>query len=90
MDILLSGSSQSFEDEIIIPPSCKTRFTDASVIAIGATLIQRNDEGQPVIVLYLSRKLKESEIKYPTIDLKALAVVEAVRAFDPYVCGHTF
>lgn len=63
---------------------------DASGVAIGACLIQRDDQGKPHAVAYFSRKLREGENKFPTIDVEALAVVEAVRTFDSYLYGRPF
>lgn len=64
--------------------------TDASQIAIGAALFQRDDVGVPHAIGYFSRKLRNAESRYPAIDLEALAVVEGVRVFDPYVYGRRF
>jgi len=64
--------------------------TDASAQALGAVLLQRSDDGELQAVSYWSRTLKDTESRYPAIDLEALAVVEAVRVFDPYVYGRPF
>jgi len=64
--------------------------TDASGIAIGACLMQQDDNQAPHAIAYYSRKLRSSETRYPTIDLEALAVVEGVRVFDPYLYGRRF
>jgi len=64
--------------------------TDASAQALGAVLLQRSDSGEPQAVSYWSRTLKDAESRYPAIDLEALAVVEAVQVFDPYVYGRPF
>nr|XP_027229652.1 uncharacterized protein LOC113821374 [Penaeus vannamei] len=64
--------------------------SDASLQALGAALLQRDAEGVPYAIAYWSRVLKEAETRYPTIDLEALAVVEAVRVFDPYIYGRHF
>lgn len=64
--------------------------TDASKIAIGAVLIQRADDNIPCPMMYFSRKMKEAETRYSAIDAEALAVVEAVRTFDPYLYGRHF
>ena len=64
---------------------------DASAIAIGACLMQQDpSEQRPYPISYYSRKLKGAEERYAPIDLEALAVVEAVRHFDPYVYGRHF
>ena len=64
--------------------------TDASKVAIGACLMQRDKDDSPYAIAYFSRKLKDAESRYAPIDLEALAVVEGVRVFDPYVYGHKF
>lgn len=53
-------------------------------------LIQRDDSDYPRPVAYFSRKLKGPETRYSTIDAEALAVVEAVRNFDPYLYAKHF
>ena len=62
----------------------------ASKDALGAVLIQRGDEDEPQAVCYWSRTLNDAESRYNAIDLEALAVVEGVRVFDPYVYGRHF
>jgi len=64
--------------------------TDASGVALGACLMQRDAEQTPYAIAYYSRKLRSAETRYPTIDLEALAVVEGVRVFDPYLYGRRF
>ena len=64
--------------------------TDASSIAIGACLVQRNEEGLPNAIAYYSRKLHGLEVRYSATDLEALAVVESVRHFNPYLYGRSF
>jgi len=64
--------------------------TDASSIALGACLIQRDNQQIPHAIAYYSRKLRDPESRYPAIDLEALAVVEGVRVFDSYLYGRHF
>lgn len=64
--------------------------TDASSLALGAVLLQRDDQGAPHAIAYYSRKLRDPETRYPAIDCEALAVVEGVRVFDPYLYGRKF
>lgn len=64
--------------------------TDASKMAVGACLMQRDDAGIAHAVAYYSRKLRGAETRYSATDSEALAVVEAVRAFDPYIYGRRF
>lgn len=55
--------------------------SDASGIAIGSCLMQRDENSIPQAD-YHSRKLRDSESNFPLIDLEALAVVEAVRKYN--------
>ena len=63
---------------------------DASKIAVGACLMQKGDDGTPHAIAYFSRKTKGAEVRYSATDSEALAAVEAVRAFDPYIYGRKF
>nr|XP_027210732.1 uncharacterized protein LOC113804101 [Penaeus vannamei] len=63
---------------------------DASKIAIGACLLQRDSSGISHAIAYFSRKKNSPETRYSATDSEALAVVEAVRAFDPYVYALNF
>ncbi|XP_037781185.1 uncharacterized protein LOC119577702 [Penaeus monodon] len=58
--------------------------TDASGVAIGACLMQGDDNAHLHPVAYFSQKLRDAELRYPAIDAKAL---EAVRPFDSYRQG---
>jgi len=64
--------------------------TDASALAIGSCLMQRDEDGNPHAIAYYSRKLRPAETRYPAIDLEALSVVEGVRVFDSYLYGRHF
>ena len=64
--------------------------SDASGVAIGACLMERDEKGIPQAVAYYSRKLRDSERNYPVIDLEALAVVESVRHYNAYLYGRPF
>jgi len=64
--------------------------TDASSIALGAALIQRDHDGAPHAIAYYSMKLRDPATHYPAIDCEALAVVEGVRVFDSYLYGRKF
>ena len=60
--------------------------TDASNVGLGAVLLQTHqDERFPVS--YASRKLLRREQAYSTIERECLAVVWAVKKFEPYLYG---
>ena len=63
--------------------------TDASDIAIAGVLTQQLDNlDHPVS--YFSRKLSGPELNYTTSEKEALAIVESVRHFTPYIYGFHF
>ena len=67
--------------------------TDASQVGLGAVLTQEYEiEGKKYFmpVSYASRSLKGAKRQYSVTDLKALAVVWAVKTFRLYVMGTHF
>lgn len=63
--------------------------TDASGFAIGAVLSQ-GKIGKDRPIAYFSRVLRDAELKYETYEKEALAIVEAIKNFRPYVYGYKF
>lgn len=62
--------------------------TDASNVAIGASLEQRvDDKTSPVPICFMSSKLNTHEINYPTHEKEQLAIVRALQHFRPYIEG---
>lgn len=62
--------------------------TDTSNFAIGATLLQENDEGRILKpVAYFSRKLKDAQRNYAANERVLLAIVEALKEWRCYVEG---
>ena len=64
--------------------------TDASDVAVGAVLSQRDAEGNDHPVAYFSRKLLPREVRYSTIEKECLAIKLAVQSFRVYLLGREF
>ena len=63
--------------------------TDASDRGIRAVLMQDHGQGsQPVA--YASKKLNGTETRYSTIEKECLAIVWAIKKFEPYLLGARF
>ena len=60
--------------------------TDASGISIGAVLSNSNNKP----IAYASRALNKAELNYSTIEKELLAMVWAVKHFNPYLYGRKF
>ena len=77
----------------LIYPNPKKPFilsTDASGIAVGASLNQMTEENKCVPTAFFSRKLTDAEKKYSTFDRELLAAYLAVKHFKHYLEGSTF
>ena len=62
--------------------------TDASDIGIGGVLCQEvNNSLMPVA--YMSKKLNQHQRKYSVIEKEALAVIQAIEKFEPYIVKGT-
>ena len=64
--------------------------TDASDIAAGAVLCQRQDDKGEYAIAYASRKFNPAEQNYPAHERELAAVVWAMRHFRPYLYGQRF
>ena len=65
-------------------------YTDASDKAIGAILVQKNDDGMECVIAYLSHKLSETQRRWATIEREGFAVIYALKRFHPYLFGAQF
>lgn len=76
----------------IYDPDLETELhTDASLEAISAILLQRNrEDGQLHPVYYMSRKTTDAQRKYTSYELEALAIIEGIKKFRPYLYGIKF
>ena len=64
--------------------------TDASDIAAGAVLCQRQDDKGEYAIAYASRKFNPAEQNYPAHERELSAVVWAMKHFRPYLYGQRF
>ncbi len=63
---------------------------DASQQYVAAVLLQYDDDGLPRAVGYISKKLKNTEVRYSATDREALAIVLACRQIHHYLWGTKF
>lgn len=71
-----------FEKEFILQ-------TDASGWGLGVVLTQLID-GKERVICYASRHLNQAEMKYPSIEKEALAIVFGIRYFRHYLADNPF
>ena len=75
--------------EIPLPQDQYSLVTDASGFGLGAVLQVKRKDGWAPAAFY-SRQTRGPERRYSTSELEALAVVEAVKHFSPYLYGQKF
>lgn len=78
---------------ILARPDFDKEFTvtcDASQIAVGAILSQKDDQGRDHPIGYYSKKLSPAERRYSASELECFAVLTAVRHWRPYLLGKPF
>ena len=78
---------------ILVSP-CWTKvfyvYVDASNVAIGAVLSQKDDKNFDHPIYYASRQLVAVEQNYSTIEWEALGMVYSVQNFRHYLLGYSF
>ncbi|GBM55522.1 hypothetical protein AVEN_16339-1 [Araneus ventricosus] len=76
----------------IYNPNYETELhTDANLEEYGAILIQKPPDDENFYpTYYMSKKTTDTEKKYSSYELEALAVIEAVKKFRVYLLGIPF
>ena len=64
-------------------------YTDASQYALGYVLGQVVQD-QEVVIAYGGRELNDAEKRYSTTEREALAVVDGIKCYQPYLTGQSF
>ena len=65
-------------------------YTDASTIALGAILSQKDKDNKEHIIAYASRTLNPHEKNYSITELECLAVIWSIKHFYHYLHGQKF
>ena len=88
---------QTLKDRLCYPPILSYPdfshpfhlFTDASQTAVGYVLGQFLD-GKEHVIAYGGRELSHAETHYSTTEREALAVVDGIKRYQPYLSGKKF
>lgn len=78
---------------ILIPPNWDKPFhvyVDASNIALGCVLSQKDDKNMDHPIYFASRQLIAAEKNYTTTEREALGMIFAVQKFRHYILGYPF
>ena len=67
-----------------------TLYTDASKIAVGAVLLQRDTEGVEHPISFFYKKLSSAQRNFSTFERECLAVVCALEHFRVYLLSRPF
>jgi RNase H-like domain found in reverse transcriptase len=62
--------------------------TDASDYAVGGHLLQYDEGGNALPIMFTSRVLKGAELRYTTTEKELLAVVDALTKFRVLILGY--
>ena len=65
-------------------------YTDVSGSAVGAVLVQRDDNNVCRPVQFISKTLNDTQRRWPTLEREAYAVVYALQTLRPYLYGAEF
>ncbi len=78
------------EEPVLAHPDLTQQFeveVDTSGYAVGATLVQRKEDGKKHPIGYFSATLNEAQRNYDIYDLELLAIVLAFRNWRPLLAG---
>ncbi len=64
-------------------------YVDASLDGLGMTLGQIQS-GKEVVIAYAGRSLNSAELSYSATEKEALAVIDGIKKFEPYLHGRKF
>ena len=64
-------------------------YVDAGLDGLGMTLGQIQN-GKEVVIAYAGRSLNSAELSYSATEKEALAVIDGIKKFEPYLHGHKF
>lgn len=81
------------KEPVLMSPNFDKHFyvqVDASDRGLGCVLSQLDENGCDHPVIYLSRKLIDREVNYPTVEKECLGIVWAVQQLRYYLLGRTF
>ena len=65
-------------------------YTDASDRAVGAVLIQRDDQGRGRPIQFISHTLNDTQRRWPAMEREAYAIIHALKVLRPYLYGAQF
>ena len=60
-------------------------FSFASYDIVAALLLQKNDEGLDHPIAFLSKTLRDAELKYDPIEKQAYALIKSLKTFRIYI-----
>ena len=63
---------------------------DASEVALGSVLTQKNEVGEKHLIVYLSQTLNKHELNYTVLEKELLAVMWSIEKLRPNIKGYHF
>ncbi|XP_026399253.1 uncharacterized protein LOC113295116 [Papaver somniferum] len=63
-------------------------YTASSDVAIGALLVQEDEEGVEHLIYYYSRTMKDAQLRYPKAERACLALAHAIQRFRNYLLSN--